>query len=67
MKARETILELAREKGIKAEAIAKAMKYTHVNSFYRALSQPNKISVLRLNKLAKALGIESCELLTIIK
>lgn len=67
MKAKDIILELANKKGIKAETIAKAMKYTHVNSFYRALTQPNKISVMRLNKLAKSLGIDSCELLTIIK
>lgn len=65
--ARETILELARDKGVKAEAIAKKMDYTHVNSFYRAINSPDTIDYIRLKKLAKSLGLTICELTDILK
>lgn len=67
MTPRETILNMAKDRDIKTAVISKAMRYTHVNSFYRALNHPNKISYMRLKKLAKVLGINICELTEILK
>lgn len=67
MSARSTLLKLAKEKEIKATDLAKAMKYDHVNSFYRALGAPGTISYKRIKALAKRLEITVCELIAIIK
>lgn len=67
MSARRTILKLAKEKEIKAVELSKAMKYDHVNSFYRSLGSPGQISYKRIKALAKKLDMTVCELITILK
>jgi len=67
MSARTTILKLAKEKEVRSVDLARAMKYDHVNSFYRALISPGQISYRRIKALAKALGVTTCELITILK
>lgn len=67
MSARKHILSIAKDKDIRAIELAKAMKYDHVNSLYRALADPNVITYKKIKLLAKKLDMTISEICEVLK
>lgn len=67
MSVRRNILNIAKEKDIRAVDLAKAMRYDHVNSLYRALADPGVITYKKIKLMAKKLGMSIGEISEVLK